>query len=68
MLTLCCHAQVVLEVLALLLLARIIEPVYGSTEFLKLILVVDFGASLATFVLAYVIFLSVPAEFKGKTL
>jgi hypothetical protein len=60
--------QVLLEIVCLLLLARVIEPVYGSTEFLKLILVVDFGASITTFIFAYVVFLSVPVGHKGKTL
>jgi hypothetical protein len=55
-------------IMSLLLLARIIEPVYGSTEFLKLILVVDFAASTATFCIAYIIFLSAPHERKGRTL
>jgi hypothetical protein len=54
--------------MSLLLLARIIEPVYGSTEFLKLILIVDFAASTATFCIAYIIFLSAPEDRKGRTL
>lgn len=55
-------------IISLLLLARVIEPVYGSTEFLKLILIVAFSSGLATFLIAYCIFLSAPAERKGKTL
>lgn len=60
--------EVLVMIMALLLLARIIEPVYGSTEFLKLILVVDFAASTATFCIAYIIFLSAPDDRKGRTL
>ncbi|KAF6261762.1 eukaryotic integral membrane protein-domain-containing protein [Scenedesmus sp. NREL 46B-D3] len=60
--------EVLLMMVSLLLLARVIEPVYGSTEFLKLILVVDFATSTATFCIAYIIFLSAPDERKGRTL
>jgi hypothetical protein len=60
--------QVLVMMMSLLLLARIIEPVYGSTEFLKLVLIVDFAASTATFCIAYVIFLSAPEDRKGRTL
>ena len=55
-------------VVSLLLLARIVEPVYGSTEFLKFILVVDLCSSLATFILAYFVFMTAPYNAKGKTL
>lgn len=54
--------------MSLLLLARIIEPVYGSTEFLKYILVVDLVSSTATFVVAYFVFMTAPYSAKGKTL
>lgn len=54
--------------MSLLLLARIIEPVYGSTEFLKYILVVDLSSSFATFVMAYFVFMTAPYSAKGKTL
>lgn len=60
--------QVLIMIISVPLLARIIEPVYGSTEFLKLILLVDVAASIGTFVLAYIIFIAAPAERKGKTL
>ncbi|KAF8062961.1 haloacid dehalogenase-like hydrolase domain-containing protein [Scenedesmus sp. PABB004] len=53
---------------SLLLLARVVEPVYGSTEFLKLVLLVDGAACAATFVMAFLIFLAAPAERKGRTL
>lgn len=63
-----CAVQVLVAVVSLLLLARIIEPVYGSTEFLKYILVVDVSSSFATFVMAYFVFMSAPYSAKGKTL
>jgi hypothetical protein len=59
---------VLVALVSLLLLARIIEPVYGSTEFLKYILVVDLCSSVATFVMAYFIFMTAPQSAKGKTL
>lgn len=62
------HLQVLIAVMALLLLARIIEPVYGSTEFLKYILIVDVSSSFATFAMAYFVFMSAPYSAKGKTL
>lgn len=55
-------------IVSLLLLARVIEPVYGSTEFLKYILVVDLCSCFATFVMAYFIFMTAPQTAKGKTL
>jgi membrane associated rhomboid family serine protease len=55
-------------IVSLLLLARVIEPVYGSTEFLKFILVAQLAAGTATFVLAYLVFILAPQQFKGKTL
>lgn len=55
-------------IISLLLLARIVEPVYGSTEFLKLILLTDIASSVGTFVMAYIIFLTAPYEQKGMTL
>jgi membrane associated rhomboid family serine protease len=59
---------VVVAVVSLLLLARIIEPVYGSTEFLKFILVVELFSSIATFIVAYIVFMAAPYSYKGKTL
>lgn len=55
-------------IVSLLLLARIIEPVYGSTEFLKLILIVDVVMCCGTFMLAYLIFITAPWDRKGRTL
>jgi hypothetical protein len=40
--------------MALILLARLVEPVYGSKEFLKFILVVDFATCLSVFVCVYI--------------
>lgn len=45
---------------ALLLLARIIEPIYGSTEFLRLLLIVAVAGSTATFLGAYLFYLTSP--------
>jgi membrane associated rhomboid family serine protease len=59
---------VLVAVVSLLLLARLIEPVYGSTEFLKFVLFAELSASVATFVLAYLVFLGAPQSYKGKTL
>lgn len=61
-------SQVLVAIVSLLLLARIIEPVYGSTEFLKYILVVDLISSLFTFIFAYIVFMTAPQSAKGKTL
>jgi len=54
--------KVLLEVVSVLLLARIIEPIYGSTEFLKLVLLVDFFPCLMTFIMAYCVFLAAPGR------
>eukprot|EP00878_Enallax_costatus_P029224 GHUV01031669.1.p1 GENE.GHUV01031669.1~~GHUV01031669.1.p1 ORF type:complete len:308 (+),score=60.09 GHUV01031669.1:444-1367(+) len=64
----CLAAQVVFMIISLLLLAPIIEPVYGSTEFLKLILIVDVAMCFGTFMLAYLIFITAPWDKKGRTL
>ena len=53
---------------ALLLLARLVEPVYGSTELLRFILVVDVSACAMTFIMAFLVFIFAPQEHKGKTL
>lgn len=53
-------AQVLFAVAALLLLARIIEPIYGSTEFLRLLVVVATTSSTITFVGAYIFYLTSP--------
>ncbi|GLC33280.1 hypothetical protein PLESTB_000351300 [Pleodorina starrii] len=45
-----------LEVLAVLLLTRLVEPVYGSKEFLKFLFVVDFSVSLCVLAGVYIIF------------
>lgn len=52
---------------ALLLLARSIEPVYGSTEFLRLVGVLDLSGALATFFSVYVYYLASSAK-TGKVL
>ena len=50
------------EAAALLALARVVEPVYGSAEFLRLVGVAALGGGGATFVLAYVYYLASPAK------
>ncbi|GIL64157.1 hypothetical protein Vafri_18115 [Volvox africanus] len=45
-----------LEVIAVLLLTRLVEPVYGSKEFLKFLFVVDFSVSLCVLAGVYIIF------------
>lgn len=47
---------VVAEAIAILFLARAVEPMYGSKEFLKFLFIVDFSTCLATFACAYVAF------------
>jgi len=59
--------QAAAEVAALLLLARSIEPVYGSTEFLRLVGVLDLSGALATFFSVYVYYLASSAK-TGKVL
>ena len=53
---------------ALLLLARLVEPVYGSTELLRFILVVDVSACAMTFIMAFLVLIFAPQEHKGTTL
>lgn len=50
------------EICALLALARLVEPVYGSAEFLRLVLVSAAGAGAATFAAAYVLYVASPAK------
>ncbi|KAI8463264.1 MAG: eukaryotic integral membrane protein-domain-containing protein [Monoraphidium minutum] len=52
--------ELLFSVASLLLLARVIEPIYGSTEFLRLLLVAALSASAATFVGSYVAYLASP--------
>jgi len=55
------------EIAALLLLARVIEPIYGSTEFLRLLLTVAVSSSAAVFVGVYLLYLVSPDK-DGKVL
>ena len=48
--------QVSLSIAGVLLLARIIEPVWGSKEFLIFVSVVNAGTGVATLVLLYLFF------------
>lgn len=54
--------KLVVECAALLFLARLIEPAYGSKEFLSFILIVDFFTSLTVFVGVYLTFLAYQTE------
>ncbi|GBF88880.1 hypothetical protein Rsub_01379 [Raphidocelis subcapitata] len=45
------------EIASLLVLARVVEPVYGSTEFLRLLLLVAASTGAATFVGVYLFYL-----------
>ncbi|PNW70127.1 hypothetical protein CHLRE_17g706850v5 [Chlamydomonas reinhardtii] len=45
-----------LEVVAVLLLTRLVEPVYGSKEFLKFLFVVDVSINLCVLIGVYIIF------------
>ena len=55
------------EIAALLLLARIIEPIYGSTEFLRLLLLLAASGGVVTFVAVYLLYLISPSK-DGKVL
>jgi hypothetical protein len=46
----------VVEVVAVLFLTRLVEPVYGSKEFLKFLFIVDFSICLCTLIGVYVFF------------
>ncbi|GAX76137.1 hypothetical protein CEUSTIGMA_g3580.t1 [Chlamydomonas eustigma] len=46
--------KLVAELLALILLARLVEPVYGSKEFLKFIFIVDLATCLSVFMSVYI--------------
>jgi hypothetical protein len=54
--------QALAEVGALLLLARSIEPVYGSTELVKLIALINLFSGGLTFVGVYLIYIASPAR------
>ena len=48
--------QLVLGVAGILLLAKVLEPAWGSKEFIKFILLVDTAAGVATLSLLYVLY------------
>jgi hypothetical protein len=48
-------------------LARVIEPIYGSTEFLRLLLVVATASASIVFVAVYLLYLTSPSK-DGKVL
>ncbi len=45
--------QLVVEVVALILMARLVEPVYGSKETIKFIFIVDFVTCFTVFICVY---------------
>jgi len=53
------------EVVSLLLLARLVEPMYGSKEFLKFLFIVDFSVCFMVFVAVYITY---AATASGKLL
>jgi Eukaryotic integral membrane protein (DUF1751) len=57
---------VLIEVVVLLLLARSIEPYYGTKEFLRFLIFVDFTTCLATFVTVCLAFV-VTRDVEGST-
>jgi hypothetical protein len=59
--------QALAEIGALLALARIIEPIYGSTEFLRLLLIVATSSSAVVFIAVYLLYLTSPSK-DGKVL
>ncbi len=61
------QTQSVAEIAALLLLARLVEPIYGSTEFLRMVLVVASASGFAVFAGVYLLYL-VAADKDGKVL
>lgn len=54
--------KAIAEIVALLLLARVIEPIYGSTEFLRMLLVTSTASSTAIFVGVYILYLTSPSK------
>ncbi len=58
-------AQLVIHVVALLLLARLVEPLWGGREFVKFLLFVVAASGAATFA---VLFLTYLATQNGKIL
>jgi hypothetical protein len=48
--------QVVFSAVGILMLARIIEPIWGSKEFLKFLGIVNLGSGLAALAVLYVCF------------
>lgn len=48
--------QLAFEVVAVLLLTRLVEPVYGSKEFLKFLFIVDLSVNACVLAGAYLVF------------
>lgn len=62
------HAQLAFEVLAVLFLTRLVEPVYGSKEFLKFLLVVDLSINVCVLTGVYIYFATSKEDRKGDML
>ena len=61
--------QVLFSIVSTLLLARMIEPIWGSKEFLKFIAIVNLGTGLFTLAVLYVWFIITSyREGAGKVL
>ena len=60
--------QVALEMLAVLFFTRLVEPVYGSKEYLKFLLVVDLSINVCVLAGVYVYFAAAQDEHKGDIL
>ena len=46
--------QLVVSILAILLLSKVIEPNWGSKEYIKYLALVNLGSGVGTFVLVYI--------------
>lgn len=61
--------QLAFEVVAVLFFTRLVEPVYGSKEFLKFLFVVDISICVSVLVSVYIYFAAAGAnEKKGDAL
>ena len=62
--------QLIFSILSILLLARIIEPIWGSKEFLKFLGIVNLGTGIAALAVLYICFVinSTIKERAGRVL
>jgi Eukaryotic integral membrane protein (DUF1751) len=59
--------QLLFSIFAILLLAKVIEPIWGSKEFLKFIGIVNVGAGMSTFIIVVVAY-ALDRNVEGKLL